>query len=68
MTRHLFTAADNIGVPCGCQECLEAGVADQSQQKVPGEPGQPPIWLHGWRLRRWFDEREAVRAQFGRAL
>jgi hypothetical protein len=48
--------ADNIGIVCGCRECVDAGVAHERQRRVPSDvPGVEARWVHGWDLRRWLD-------------
>lgn len=46
---------DRVGPPCGCGECIQAGVAEQEQRRDP-RSGE---LLHGYALRRWLDAREA---------
>ena len=55
-------AVSHVGVPCGCGECQEAGVAHEAQRRIPGPAGQP-LWLHGWLLRRWLDAQRAAFAE-----
>jgi hypothetical protein len=50
-------ASDFIGPVCGCGECIQAGVADESQRRDP----RTGIWLHGYALRRWLDARAVFR-------
>lgn len=46
---------DFIADPCGCPECYQAGVQGQLRRRDPytGE------LMHGFRLRRWYDARDA---------
>ena len=44
---------DNVGVPCGCRECVDADVAREPQRRIPSEtPGVHARWVHGWELKR----------------
>lgn len=50
--------------PCGCRECVVAGVSTQLQKRDP-QTGQ---WLHGRDLARWYAAREKCRAMFKAAV
>jgi hypothetical protein len=43
--------------PCGCQECIKAGV---SERRVHRDPSSGE-WLHGESLRRWHEARDHFR-------
>jgi hypothetical protein len=43
--------ADYIGPPCKCGECVQAGVSTRRQRRDP-HSGE---WLHGYRLRHWYE-------------
>lgn len=55
------------GSPCGCEECLVAGVVDRPVRFVPVEPHARVVlglqstirgrWIHGWELARWYEAR-----------
>lgn len=44
----------NIGVVCGCDECVAHGVATERQRRVPAKAGGAR-WIHGRELRQWLD-------------
>lgn len=55
------------GAPCGCEECLVAGVIDRPVRFVPVDPPARVVlgtqstlrgrWIHGWELARWYEAR-----------
>lgn len=61
--RRAIIAADNIGKVCGCQSCVEAGVADKPMRRVPGLDGTPRF-IHGEELRRWLEAYNTLRQNF----
>lgn len=45
----------NVGEPCQCPECREAGVTHLRRVRVPADDFcSEPRWLHGEDLRRWW--------------
>jgi hypothetical protein len=53
----MLKPSDFIGDPCGCGECLQAGMSTLPIRRDPfsGE------WLHGYALKRWYDAKEQYR-------
>lgn len=43
--------------PCGCVDCVRAGVSEMPQRRDP----RTGAFLHGWNLARWYQAREAFR-------
>ncbi len=50
--------------PCSCGECVQAGVADKRQLRDP----QTGRWLHGYDLKRYYDEADRHFAAIRRKL
>jgi hypothetical protein len=46
--------SDFVGFPCGCGECVQAGVSNREQRRDP-HTGK---WLHGYALKRWYESRD----------
>lgn len=51
------------GRPCGCDECVQFGVADQPTRQVPAPGLGGARWIHGRELRTWLDAKAAFEAQ-----
>ena len=48
---------DFVGEPCGCGECVQAGVSHLQQVRDP----RSGKWLHGYELSRWYEARQRFR-------
>lgn len=52
---------DNVGAPCRCEECREAGVDQEPQRRVPdGNADRGSRWIHGWELKRYLEAQRAA--------
>lgn len=49
---------DIEGAPCLCPECHQAGVSELPLVRDP----QSAEWLHGYRLKRWYEAKNRYRA------
>ena len=53
----------NLGLVCGCAECIEWGVATEPQRRVPASVPRGFRWIHGRELSSWLK----AKANFERA-
>lgn len=51
---------DHVKAPCGCPECIQAGVSKLEQVRDP----QSGEWLHGYRLKSWYAAADKFLEQF----
>lgn len=55
---------DMIQPPCGCPECVQAGVSTLERRREP-RTGE---LLHGYPLKRWYDAKAAFVTQARKAV
>jgi hypothetical protein len=66
--RRPIRPTDNLGKPCRCLDCQEAGVTDRALVRVPPDDFCTRArWLHGHELRAWYEARDRSQADL-RAL